>query len=104
MTDPIGVAADALQIPADPSLAAELAGDELVDLANLTTAQTGVNGTIFIWTAVGSHGPCVKYFLRPGETEPSFSVSISDAPAIVANSLPVRVVRQMSGQVIEWVL
>src|ERR1700756_3487829 len=94
---------EAIQIPADPRLAEELGDDAGVEMANLTTAQTGVPGTIFISTAMGAHGPRVKYLLQPGRTQPSFSVSISDTPAVVANSLPVRVVRQTSPQVIEWV-
>jgi hypothetical protein len=85
-------------------LADELAGEELVEMANLTSAQTGITGTIFISTAMGQHGPRVKYFVRPGRTEPSFWVSIADAPAVVANSLPPRSVRQMAPQVIDWVL
>jgi hypothetical protein len=93
-----------IQIPADPSLAEELAREDLVEMANLTTAQTGITGTIFISTAMGAHGPRVKYFLQPGRTQPSFSVSIGDAPAVVANSLPARAARQMAPQVIEWVL
>ena len=72
-------------------------------MANLTAAQTGIPGTIFISTAMGAHGPRVKYFVQPGRTQPSFSVSIADIPAVVANSLPARVVRHMSPQVIEWV-
>jgi hypothetical protein len=94
---------DILQIPADTLLAEELAGDDVVEMANLTTAQTGVPGTIFISTAMGGHGPRVKYFLRPGRSQPSFSVTISDIPTVAANSLPVRVVRQISPQVINWV-
>jgi hypothetical protein len=90
--------------PADLRLEEELASEEVVEMANLTSAQTGVPGTIFISTAMGAHGPRVKYFLQPGRTQPSFSVSILDAPEVVANSLPVRVVRQRSPQVIEWVL
>ena len=93
-----------LQIPADTLLAEELASEDVVEMVNLTTAQTGVAGTIFISTAMGGHGPRVKYFLQPGRSQPSFSVSISDAPTVVANSLPVRVVRQMSPEVITWVL
>jgi hypothetical protein len=89
--------------PADLRVEQELASEEVVEMANLTSAQTGVPGTIFISTAMGPHGPRVKYFLQPGRTQPSFSVSIADAPAVVANSLPVRVVRQRSPQVIEWV-
>jgi hypothetical protein len=92
-----------IQVPADPLLAEELAREELVEMANLTTAQTGITGTVFISTAMGGHGPRVKYFLQPGRSQPSFSVSIADMPSVVANSLPARVVRQMSPQVVEWV-
>jgi len=92
-----------IQVPPDPSLAEELAREELVEMANLTTAQTGIAGTISISTAMGAHGPWVKYFVQPGRTQPSFSVSIAEIPAVVANSLPARVVRQMSPQVVEWV-
>jgi hypothetical protein len=94
----------ALKLPADPTLADELSGEDVVDLANLTAAQTGIAGTIFISTAMGAHGPRAKYFVQPGRTQPSFSVSIGDAPTVVANSLPARVVRQVSPQVIAWVL
>ncbi|HVH76883.1 MAG TPA: hypothetical protein VM755_18360 [Stellaceae bacterium] len=90
-------------IPADTLLADELAGEDVLEMANLTTAQTGGDGTIFISTAMGAHGPPVKYFRQPGRSQPSFSVTISDAPTVVANSLPDRVVRQMSPQVIAWV-
>jgi hypothetical protein len=104
MTDPIRFSSDdAAQIPPDALLADELSDDIVVDMANLTSAQTGIAGTILISTAMGAHGPRVKYFLQLGRTQPSFSVSISDTPAIVANSLPARVVRQMSPQAIEWV-
>jgi len=95
---------DAMQLPADAVLAEELLCDDLVEMANLTSAQTGITGTIFISTAMGAHGPRVKYFLQPGRTQPSFSVSIGGAPAVVANSLPARTVRQRSPQVIDWVL
>jgi hypothetical protein len=95
---------DAATVPPDPLLAEELSDDIVADMANLTAAQTGIDGTIFISTAMGAHGPRVKYFLQPGRTEPSFSVSIADAPAVVANSLPPRTVRRMSPRVIDWVL
>src|SRR5437773_10696295 len=91
------------EIPADALLAEELAGEDVAEMANLTTAQTGVAGTIFISTAMGAHGPRVKYFLRPGRTQASFSVAITDVPAVVANSLPTRIVRQRAPQVIDWV-
>jgi hypothetical protein len=95
---------DIVHIPADTPLAEELACDDVVEMANLTSAQTGITGTIFISTAMGAHGPRVKYFVQPGRTQPSFSVSVADAPTVVANSLPARTVRQMSPQVIEWVV
>jgi len=91
------------RIPADIFLAEELAHADTVEMANLTSAQTGVPGTIFISTAMGAHGPRVKYFMQPGRTQPSFSVSVADTPTVVANSLPARTVRQMSPQVIAWV-
>ncbi|HEY3912087.1 MAG TPA: hypothetical protein VGM07_19680 [Stellaceae bacterium] len=94
---------EAAQIPPDVPLAEELAGDDVVDMANLTSAQTGVAGTIFISTAMGAHGSQVKFFLQAGRTQPSFSVSIADAPAVVANSLPARTLRQMSPQFLDWV-
>ena len=92
------------QIPTDVLLAEELACEDVVEMANLTAAQTGIRGTIFISTAMGVHGPRVKYFLQPGRTQPSFSVSIGDAPTVVANSLPPRTMRQMAPRVIEWVV
>src|SRR5467141_1587769 len=94
---------DILQIPADTLLADELARDDVVEMANLTAAQTGAPGTIFISTAMGGHGPRVKYFLQPGRSQPSFSVAVADNPSVVANSLPLRVVRQALPQVIDWV-
>ncbi len=93
-----------LALPADAPLAEELAHAEIVEMANLTSAQTGVAGTIFISTAMGAHGPRVKYFIQPGRNQPSFSVSIADSPTVVANSLPDRTLRQRSSQVIAWVL
>jgi hypothetical protein len=94
---------DVMRIPVDVLLAEELAREEVVEMANLTSAQTGVADTIFISTAMGAHGPRVKYLVQPGHTQPSFSVSIAEIPGVVANSLPTRVVRQISPQVIEWV-
>ena len=91
------------RIPADTFLAEELAHEDTVEMANLTSAQTGVPGTIFISTAMGAHGPHVKYFMQPERTQPSFSVSVADTPTVVANSLPACTVRQMSPQVIAWV-
>src|SRR5205085_7859510 len=94
---------DAVLLPADALLADELSSDDVIEMANLTGEQTGVTGTIFISTAMGAHGPRVKYFVQPGRTQPSFSVSVADPPAVVANSLPARMVRQTAPRVIGWV-
>lgn len=94
---------EAASLPPDTELADELATDDLVEMANLTAAQTGIPGTIFISTAMGSHGPRVKYYVQPGRTQPSFSVAVADPPRVVANSLPDRVMRQMSPAVIQWI-
>ena len=91
------------QIPPDIWLADELSCDDVIETANMTSQQTGIPGTIFIATAMGSHEPRVRYFVQPGRTQPSFSVSIADPPAVVANSLSARVLRQRSRQVIDWV-
>src|SRR5258708_33793628 len=94
---------DITQVPTDTLLAEELSADILVEMANLTADQTGVPGTIFISTAMGSHGPRVKYYVQPGRSQPSFSITISDSPAVAANSLPVRVLRQIAPQVTQGV-
>jgi len=77
---------DILQIPADTLLAEELASEDVVEMANLTTAQTGVPGTILISTAMGGHGPRVKYFLEPGARNrafPSLSLTLRRSWPIV---------------------
>jgi hypothetical protein len=94
---------ETMQIPADTRLAEGLADGDVVEMANLTTAQTGVPGTIFISTAMSGHGPRVRYFLQPGRSQPSFSVAVADNPTVIANSLPPRVVRHRSPRVIDWV-
>ena len=93
----------ALQLPPDPPLANELATEDTVEMANLTSAQTGVPGTIFISTAMGAHGPRVKYYVKIGPGQQSFSVSISEKPRLVATSLSERVTGRMAPEVIAWV-
>ena len=74
----LGLLTTLLCISDDTFLAEELAREDTIQIANLTSAQTGVPGTIFISTAMGAHGSRVKYFLQPGRTQPSFSVSVTD--------------------------
>lgn len=90
----------------EPTLGEELAvldDDDVVEMTNLQEDDTGIPGVIFISTAMGSHGPRVKYFVKAGRNQPSFSVSISEDPKILANSLPQRDVNRASVSVIEWV-
>jgi uncharacterized protein (DUF4415 family) len=91
---------------AEPTLQEEIAAlgdDDLMDFMNLTSLRTGVSGIVFISTAMGPHGPRVKYFVKTGKGQPSFSVSIAADPKLVASSLPDRVTNQMAPAVIAWV-
>jgi hypothetical protein len=93
------------RLPADPLLADELLKyDGIIEMANLDKSQTGIDGVIWISTMMTGHAPRVKYFIRPGRTQSSFSVTIGDQPRVVANSLPPRVVNQMSPLVVQWVI
>ncbi len=90
----------------EPTLQEEIAmlgDDDLMDFMNLTSLRTGVSGIVFISTAMGPHGPRVKYLLKTGKGQPSFSVSISADPRVVASSLPDRTTDQMAPSVIAWV-
>jgi hypothetical protein len=90
----------------EPTLQEEIAmlgADDLMDFMNLTSLRTGVSGIVFISTAMGPHGPRVKYFVKTGKGQPSFSVSISAEPKVVASSLPDRVTDEMAPAVVAWV-
>jgi hypothetical protein len=92
--------------PREPTLQDELAAlgeDDLFEFMNLTSHETGIDGVLFVSTARGQHGPRVKYFVKTGKGQPSFSVSISAEPEILASSLPERLVRRIAPEVIEWV-
>jgi hypothetical protein len=80
-----------------------LGDDDGLEFMNLTSQQTGIDGTLFVSTAMGPHGPRVKYFVKTGKGQPSFSVSISAEPEVLASSLPERVVRRVAPVVVEWV-
>ena len=92
------------QIPPDTLLADELSNDDsIIEMANLDKSQTGIDGVIWISTTMTGHAPRVRYFVRPGRTQPSFSVTIADQPRPVANSLSPRVLNQMSPLITQWV-
>jgi hypothetical protein len=90
----------------EPTLGEELAAfadDDVAEMTNLQEQDTGVPGIIFISTAMGSHGPRVKYFVKAGRDQPSFSVSIAEEPHVLANSLPAREVSRSAPAVMRWV-
>ena len=95
---------DISRLPFDPPLAEELPNDDIIlEIANLDESHTGIDGFVWILTLMTGHAPRVKYFVRPGRTQPSFSVMISDQPHVVANSLPARTFSRMAPLVIRWV-
>ncbi len=61
--------------------------EELFEMANLEPEKTGVDGFVYISTAVPRHSPRVKYFRKLGKGQPSFSVSIADEPEVLVSSL-----------------
>ena len=88
-----------------PDAAKERGGDLLLlEMANLESDQTGVEGTIYISTRQGSHAPRVKYYAgRPGENQPSMSILIAADPEVVENGLPDRIASRMAPRVQAWV-
>lgn len=78
--------------------------DEPIEMANLPSSQTGIDGVVFISTRMGPHGPRVKYYQRPGRSQPSFSMTISDKPVVAASSVPKHVVDAVAPKVAEGVL
>jgi hypothetical protein len=77
--------------------------DDVVEMTNLAETDTGIKGIVFISTTMSAHGPRVKYFLKAGGNQPSFSVSIGAEPRVLASSLPDHVLRRIAPQVIAWV-
>uniref|UniRef100_UPI0035CB6509 hypothetical protein n=1 Tax=uncultured Methylobacterium sp. TaxID=157278 RepID=UPI0035CB6509 len=73
-------------------------------LANLDQQDTNVPGTIFVSTALGSHGPHVKWYPgRAGKDLPCLIVSVEADPKVRDDFLPSRVSRAAEPLVIAWV-
>ncbi len=92
-------------IDREPTLDEEIGAleeDDIFEMANLVEEQTGIPGIVFISTIMGSHGPRVKYFLKAGGSQPSFSVAVASEPRVVANSLAERELSRMAPSVLEW--
>ncbi|MES2860161.1 MAG: hypothetical protein V4701_01740 [Pseudomonadota bacterium] len=60
--------------------------EDVLEMANLGETETGVPGVIMISTIMGKHGPRVKYFVKPGRSQSSFSVAIASEARVVAKS------------------
>lgn len=82
----------------------DFAADTLSDRANLDEQDTNVPGTVLISTALGSHGPRVKWYPdRPGRSLPCLIVSIGPEPQVRDDFLPSHVSRPAFPLVAAWV-
>lgn len=73
----------------EPTLDEEIGAlddEDVFEMANLGDKETGIPGVVMISTVMGKHGPRVKYFIKPGRHQPSFSVAIASEPRVVAKS------------------
>jgi hypothetical protein len=78
--------------------------DDLVEMVNLPTRYTGLAGTVFISTAMGPHGPRVKWFPgRPGRDLPCLVVTLETPPRALNEGLPAPVARDGERLVTPWV-
>ncbi len=90
----------------EPTLDEEIGAlddEDIFEMANLGEDRTGVPGVIMISTVMGSHGPRVKYFLKTGPGQSSFSVSVASEPRVLASSMAVRDLSRRAPLVIDWV-
>ncbi len=90
----------------EPTLDEELRAlgeEDVFEMTNLKEKHTGIPGVIFISTAMGPHGPRVKYHIKAGGDQLSFSVSIGPEPRVLASSLDDRDLTRMAPRVADWV-
>ena len=96
---PLTLPVDRARTPPD-----DFADDTLIEWANLDEEDTNVPGTIFVSTALGAHGPRVKWYPeRAGRDLPCLVVSIGADPAVRDDFLPARVTRAAVPRVTAWV-
>lgn len=96
----LAATADSLQrLPAD-----EFIEDTLIEMANLTERDTNVPGTIFVSTALGAHGPRVKWYPgTPGRQLPCLIASIGPEPAIRDDFVGSPASRSVTPLLLRWV-
>lgn len=82
----------------------DLADDDLLEMANLDEQDTHVPGSIFVSTALGSHGPRIKWYPgSPGRALPCLIMSIGPDPEVRADFLPRPVSRPVLPLLTAWV-
>ena len=87
-----------------PGIPDDFADDVLLEMANLDERDTHVPGTIFISTALGAHGPRVKWYPGPpGRTLPCLILSIEPEPQVRDDVLPGRISRPVLPLLSAWV-
>jgi len=80
------------------------ADDELVDVVNLSSDETGAKGIIFVSTSLGQHAARVKWFpVRAGRDLPCLSVMLEDPPRVINHGISPREARQAEPAVVAWV-
>ncbi len=90
----------------EPTLDEEIGAldeEDIFEMANLVEDQTGIVGIVFISTVMGAHGPRVKYVLKTGAGQPSFSVTVASEPRVLASSMAARDLNRRAPPVLEWV-
>jgi hypothetical protein len=90
----------------EPTLDEEIGAldeEDVFDMANLGEDRTGVPGVVMISTVMGSHGPRVKYYLKTGPGQPSFSVAVASEPRVLASNMPPRDLDRRAPLVMDWV-
>jgi hypothetical protein len=82
----------------------DFAEDVLSEMANLDAQDTGIPGTIFVSTALGSHGPRVKWYPgRAGRTLPCVIVSIGPDPVVRDDFLQSPASKATAPELVAWV-
>ncbi|KAB1071780.1 hypothetical protein [Methylobacterium planeticum] len=73
-------------------------------MANLDEQDTNIPGTLFVSTALGAHGPRVKWYPgKAGRTLPCLIVSVGPDPKLRDDFLPPAVSRIAAPRVMAWV-
>jgi hypothetical protein len=78
---------------------------DLLEMANLTSAETGLDGCIYVSTHTASHGPRVTWYPKPPKhnREPCVVSIIGNEPESLNFQLPPQVFNRYSKQVETWV-